>query len=161
VIEARSSAHIVTDNEIALAVNSIMLQLGDIGAATTIYEQRLLVTGFFDNKTIYDELHKRIAAIKGLRELYWHAVYMSREEQLRSGVALLDSAGAFALESGAQGKLLLAPGVASSNFRVAVDSFGNLYLVGRAFSTAERDTAVESLRSVEGIKDVVAYVEIR
>ena len=60
VVEARSAGDIVTDNEIVIDVNAIMADLGTLKASTEIYEQRLLVTGMFDDKALYDEFHQRV-----------------------------------------------------------------------------------------------------
>lgn len=54
-IEARSTSDIVKDNKIIIAVNAIMAKLGTIKASTEIYEQRLLITGLFDDKKLYDD----------------------------------------------------------------------------------------------------------
>ncbi len=51
-IEARSAEDIAKDTEIVVDVNKIMVDLGTIKASTEIYEQRLLVTGLFDDKAL-------------------------------------------------------------------------------------------------------------
>ena len=49
-VEARSAADIAEDNRIVVVVNAVMAEYGTIKASTEIYEQRLLVTGLFDDK---------------------------------------------------------------------------------------------------------------
>ncbi|HET9149650.1 MAG TPA: hypothetical protein VFO61_04130, partial [Alphaproteobacteria bacterium] len=66
-IEARSLADIKRDNEIVLKVNQAMADLGTIRASTEIYEQRLLITGLFDDKDLYDQFEKAVRAIKGVK----------------------------------------------------------------------------------------------
>ena len=62
-IEARSAADIKRDNEIVLKVNQAMADAGSIKASTEIYEQRLLVTGIFDDKDTYDKFEKAVREI--------------------------------------------------------------------------------------------------
>ena len=47
------------------------------------------------------------------------------------------------------------------NFRTTVDSYGNLYVIGRARSQEEANKAVSRLREGEGIKKVVNYIDVR
>ena len=64
VIEARSTGDIIEDNRIVLEVNGAIAEIGSIKASTEIYEQRLLIIGLFANRSDYDELRKRVRAIK-------------------------------------------------------------------------------------------------
>lgn len=79
-IEARSAADIARDNKIVVEVNEVMAKLGTIKASTEIYEQRLLITGTFDDKSVYTKFEDGVRSVKGVKSLYWHAVYMSEEE---------------------------------------------------------------------------------
>ena len=51
-IEARSTGDIIEDNRIVLEVNGAMAEIGSIKASTEIYEQRLLIIGLFENRSI-------------------------------------------------------------------------------------------------------------
>jgi hypothetical protein len=57
-----------------------------IEASTEIYEQRLLITGLFDDKAIYDDFEKKVRAVSGVKKLYWHAVYMRKDDQAKANV---------------------------------------------------------------------------
>ena len=160
-IEARSSEDIVEDNKLVLRVNEIMLDLGTIKASTEIYEQRLLVTGLFDDEALYAEFKHRVEDIDGVRELYWYVVYMSEEEQEARNDELLDWPDALLLDADVGLALIGTAGVADVNFRVAVDAFSTIYLLGRARSEAERDKAVDVAEDQGGVRRVLDFVEVR
>lgn len=158
-IEARSVADIAKDNEIILKVNGLMAQLGTIKASTRIYEQRLLVTGLFGDKETYDKFENGVRAIKDVKTLYWHVIYMPHAEQERR--KLLDWADVLVLETKAEARLIGTYGVADVNFRVAGDPFGTLYLLGRARSQPERSKALAHARDGAKVKKLVDYVQLR
>lgn len=158
-IEARSTLDIARDNEIIVKVNAIMAELGTIQAATEIYEQRLLVTGLFDNKAKYDGFEQKVRAVSGVKKLYWHVRYMSKEEQ--EAAHLLDWAEVTTIATKAQARLVGTSGVADVNYRTAADSFGTLYLLGRARSPAEATKALARARDSASVKKLVNYVETR
>ena len=162
-IEARSLADIKRDNEIVLKVNQAMADAGSVKASTEIYEQRLLVTGIFDDKDAYDKFTKAVKAIKGVKRLYWQVTYLSDADQeaRRKAGTMLDWADVLAMETKAKGRLIGTAGVADVNFRIAGDSFGTLYLLGRARSKAEADKAIARTKDGDGVKKVVSYVEVR
>lgn len=158
-IEARSMADIARDNQIVIKVNMLMAEIGTIKASTRIYEQRLLVTGLFDDKSDYDRFEKGVRAIKEVKRLYWHVTYMPQEEQSRR--KLLAWSDVLVLETKAEARLIGASGVADVNFRTAVDAFGTLYLLGRARSNQERSKARARARESDGVKKLVDYVDVR
>ncbi len=160
-IEARGTSDIIEDNRIVIGVNRIMADIRSIKASTEIYEQRLLITGLFDDKPSYDRFRKRVGEVKGVKKLYWHAAYLSKADQERQKDRLLGWAGAVALDIKVDAKLLVTRGVANVNFRTAVDSFGTVYLLGRARSGEELTKALAVARGVKGAKRVVSYVEVR
>ncbi len=160
-IEARSAADIFEDNRIVIDVNRIMADLRTAEASTEIYEQRLLITGLFDDKPTHDRFRTRVRAVKGVKKLYWHAAYMSKADQERRKGELLGWIGAVALDTKLETQLLATRGVASVNFRAAVDAFGVVYLLGRALSAEELKKALAVARATKGAKRVVNYVEVR
>jgi hyperosmotically inducible protein len=158
-IEARSAGDIAKDNEIVLKVNGIMADLGTIKASTEIYEQRLLVTGVFDDKAVYDRFEAEVRGVKGVKKLYWHVSYVAKDDSRRK--QMLDWADVTTMAAKAQGRLIGAGGVADVNFRTTSDAFGTVYLLGRARSSAEAKKALARARDGNGVKKVVDYVEIR
>lgn len=158
-IEARSSSDIAKDNDIVIKVNGLMGEQGTAKASTQIYEQRLLITGLFDDKATYDKFEKGVRAIPGVKKLYWHVVYMSQAEQEKR--KLLDWGDVLAMESKAQGRLIGTSGVADVNFRISGDPFGTLYLLGRARSKDEETKAMQRARDGDQVKKVIDYVEVR
>lgn len=162
-IEARSAADIKRDNEIVLAVNKAMADAGTVKASTEIYEQRLLVTGVFDDKDTYDKFEKAVRAVKGVKRLYWQVAYVPKAEQeaRRKAGTMIDWADALAMETKAKGRLIGAAGVADVNFRVAVDAFATVYVLGRARSKAEADKAIARAKDGEGVKKVTSYIDVR
>jgi hyperosmotically inducible protein len=160
-IEARGTLDIIDDNRIVIEVNRIMAEIRSVKASTEIYEQRLLITGLFDDKSIHDRFRKRVRAVKGVKKLYWHAAYLSKAEQERREDTLLNWTDAVILDTKIDAKLLATRGVANVNFRTAVDSFGTVYLLGRARSGEERKKALAVARGTKGAKKVVDYVEVR
>jgi len=159
-IEARSSKDIFKDNEIVIDVNAIMADMETIKASTEIYEQRLLVTGLFDNQAMYDEFKARVEAVEGVRELYWHVQFMSEEEQAARENELLDWADALALDAKVGVRLIGTAGIADVNLRVAVDSFATVYLIGRARSQEELSKTLKVSRETEGAREIVNYIVV-
>ena len=158
-IEARSASDIATDNEIVVKVNGIMADLGTIKASTEIYEQRLLVTGVFDDKALYDRFEREVKKVKGVKKLYWHVAFVAKDDPKRK--QMLDWADATVLGTKAQGRLIGTKGVADVNFRTTADSFGTIYLLGRARSGEEAKKASARVREGDGVKKVVTYVDVR
>ncbi|MGH6969786.1 MAG: hypothetical protein ACREEN_11860, partial [Stellaceae bacterium] len=65
-----------------------------IKASTEIYEQRLLVTGPFDDRPTYDKFEAGVRGVARVKQLYWHVVYMSDADQnvdKQEGDHLLDA----------------------------------------------------------------------
>ena len=158
-VEARSAEDIVTDNKIVIAVNRIMADLGTVKASTEIYEQRLLVTGLFDDKALYDQFRQQVGEVEGVKALYWHATYMSEADQASANLLGWDDV--VILDNKVGVNLIAEKDVADVNFRVTADSFGTVYLLGRARSQHELDLALAAARGTEGAKKVVNYVEVR
>jgi hyperosmotically inducible protein len=142
-IEARSSEDIVSDNRIVVEVNAVMAELGTISASTEIYEQRLLVTGIFEDQATYDAFRQGVAEVEGIKALYWHAVYLSESEQETRSDELVSWGEAMALDAEVGVTLIATAGVADVNLRVAADAFATIYLLGRARSPEEMEKAFE------------------
>lgn len=160
-IEARSSSDIYKDNEIVVKVNAVMADLGTIKASTEIYEQRLLITGLFDDTQLYEDFLAGVQAIDGIKEFYWHVQYMSEEEQEAREEEMLDWVDALELDARVGISLIETAGIADVNLRVAVDAFSNVYLIGRARSEEEFRKAVQVASETEGVGVVVNYIEVR
>lgn len=158
-IEARSAGDIAKDNEIVLKVNGIMADLGTIKASTEIYEQRLLITGVFDDKTLYDRFEREVRAIKGVKALYWHVAYVAKDDPRRK--QMLDWGDATVMGTKAQARLVGTGGVADVNFRTTADAFSTVYLLGRARSGEEARKAKARAHDGHGVKKVVNYVDVR
>lgn len=161
--EARSAGDIRRDDEIVRAVNKVMADLGTIKASTAIYEQRLLVTGVFDNKDAYDRFEQAVRAVNGVKRLYWNVVYVARSDQeaRQKAGAMIDWPAVLAMETKGTGRLMGTAGVADVNFRVVADSFATIYVLGRARSQQERDKALASAKDGDGVKKVVNYIDVR
>lgn len=158
-IEARSAGDIAKDNEIVLKVNGIMADLGTVKASTEIYEQRLLVTGIFDDKKLYDRFERDVRALKGVRKLYWQVTYLAPDDARRK--QLLDWGDVTVMAAKAQGRLVGTVGVADVNFRTTADAYGTVYVIGRARSGAEGKKALGRLQDGKGVRKVVNYIDIR
>jgi osmotically-inducible protein OsmY len=158
-VEARSAGDIVTDNQIVIDVNKIMADLGTIKASTEIYEQRLLVTGLFDDQAVYDEFKQRVGEVGKVKALYWHVTYMSEADQASAGLLSWDDV--IILDNKVGVNLIKEKDIADVNFRVTADSFANVYLLGRARSQGELDLALAAASGTDGAKKVVNYVEVR
>lgn len=158
-IEARSTSDIAKDNEIVVKVNGIMADMGTIKASTEIYEQRLLVTGVFDDKALYDRFEKQVRTVKGVKALYWHVAYVAKGDARRK--QMLDWADATVMAAKAQARLVGTAGIADVNFRTTSDAFATVYLLGRARSGEEAKKAGARVRDGNGVKKVVTYVDVR
>lgn len=160
-IEARSAKDIATDNRIVVDVNAIMVEYTTIKASTEIYEQRLLVTGIFDKEKLFNDFSAKVRKVEGVKELYWHVIYMSAEDQKKRDAELLDWPDAVLLNTKVGLNLIGTRGVADVNFRSAVDSFSTIYLLGRARSQPELDKALAAVKETEGVAKVVNYAVVR
>ena len=162
-IEARSFSDILEDNRIVAAVNGIMVDLGTIQASTEIYEQRLLITGLFNDKKLYDKFLTDVKKITGVKKLYWHVTQMSEKEQeaQENKKELLKWVDALALDVSVGLNLVGTLDVADVNFKVAADAYSNVYLMGRARSQPEMDKAVKVARETEGVKKLYNYAIVR
>src|SRR5262249_37484670 len=144
-VESRSFADQAKDNEIVIKVNAVMAKVGTIQASTEIYEQRLLVTGLFDDKTKYDQFYSGVKGVSGIKKLYWHVLYESSDDQ-KKDKNLIGWAKSTELATKAGGNLTVAMKTSEQNYHVCVDSFAVAYVIGRAKSKAEHDQAVASVR---------------
>ncbi len=160
-VEARSTSDIVKDNNIVIDVNRIMAELGTIKASTEIYEQRLLVTGLFDKKDLYDDFLAKVNEVQDVRALYWHVVYLNPAEQETRKAELIDWPDAMILDNKVGLQLIGAAGVSDVNLRVAADAFSTVYLLGRARHQGELDKAIRLARETAGAKKIVNYIELR
>lgn len=160
-IEARSAKDIATDNRIVVDVNAIMVEYTTIKASTEIYEQRLLVTGIFDDEELFKDFSAKVRKVEGVKELYWHVIYMSEADQEKRDAELLDWPDAVLLNTKTGLSLIGTRGVADVNFRTAVDSFSTVYLVGRARSQPELEKALAAVKETEGVAKVVNYAVVR
>lgn len=158
-IEARSARDIAKDNEIVLKVNKIMADLGTIKASTEIYEQRLLITGIFDDKAVYDRFEREVKAVKDVKKLYWHASYLAKDDPKRK--TLIDWADALVMGKKAEGRLIGTRGVADVNFRIATDAYSTVYIIGRARSSEEKQKAEARAKDGDGVKKLVSYIDVR
>ena len=158
-IEARSAGDIAKDNEIVVKVNGIMGKLGTIKASTEIYEQRLLISGIFDDKALYDRFEREVRQLQGIKKLYWHVTYLAKDDAKRK--ILLDWADVTVMTTKAQGRLVGTAGVADVNFRATADAYGIVYLLGRARSGEEAKKALARARDGKGVKKVVDYIVVR
>jgi hypothetical protein len=159
-LEARSFSDIAKDNEIVVKVNAVMAKIGTISASTEIYEQRLLVTGLFDDKAKYDQFETGVRGVAGIKKLYWHAVYLSDADQ-KADPDVIGWAKSLELATLAKAKLIGDMDVHDINYRVCCDSFATIYLLGRALSKAERDKAVAHARDVADERKLVDLVVVR
>ena len=160
-IEARSTSDIYKDNEIVVKVNAVMADLETIKASTEIYEQRLLVTGLFDDVQLYEDFLAGVEAVEGIKELYWHVQYMSEADQEAREAEMLDWVDAIELDASVGIRLIETAGIADVNLRVAVDAFSNVYLIGRARSEEEMRKAVQVSGETGGAGVVINYIEVR
>ena len=158
-VEARSTSDIVKDNQIVVDVNAIMAKVTSIQASTEIYEQRLLITGIFDNKADYDSFESQVRHVSGVKKLYWHVTYLAKEDAKRK--ALLGWDDVLEITTKAKARLVGTAGVADVNFRITADSYGTAYLLGRARSPEEATKALARIKEDKTIRKVVNYVDVR
>jgi hyperosmotically inducible protein len=157
--EARSTSDIAKDNAIVVKVNAAMAKEATVKASTEIYEQRLLITGLFSDKAAYDAFERDVRAVSGVKKLYWQASYLAENDPKRKG--LPDWADTLAIGTKAQLRLTKAIGGRYINYRVSCDSFGTLYVIGRAYTKEEAAQVVKALKDGDGVKKVTSYIEVR
>ena len=159
-VEARSASDIATDNRIVIEANQAMASIESISASTEIYEQRLLVTGILEDPADYQAFRADIDAIEGVKTLYWHVVQMS-EAAREADPGMISWTDAIELDIKVGVSLIETKGIADVNFRVAVDSFATVYLLGRARSQTEMDDAMAVVAATSGVGKIVNYAVVR
>ena len=102
-----------------MKVNAVMADLGTIKASTEIYEQRLLITGLFNDSELYEEFLARVETVDGIKELYWHVQYMSEKEQKMREEEMLNWVDTMKLDVSVGISLIETAGIADVNLRVA------------------------------------------
>ena len=151
---------IAKDNRIVIDVHSLMVELSTNKASTEIYEQELLITGIFADQATHDKFKYQVQRVRGLKELYWHAVIMSDEErERRTDVIAWNNV--LVLETKVDVEMVLSRGVADVNFRAAIDPLGIVYLMGRARSQVELEKAMDMVANTDGVKQAVNYAFVR
>ena len=160
-IEARSTADITKDNRIVINVNRIMADLGTIKASTEIYEQKLLITGIFSDQQTHDDFLARVKQVEGVKELFWHAQVLTDAERERRKDELLGWDDVLVLETKVGVEMVATRGVADVILRTGADSFGTIYLMGRARSREELDKAIATVRDTDNVGQVVSYAFVR
>jgi hyperosmotically inducible protein len=160
-MEERSAADITKDNEIVIDVNQLMAKYETISVSTEIYEQRLVVYGLLDDKATYDGFRKDTEAVEGIKQLHWHVLLMTEAEQKAKEDEMLGFSGGLKVKAVIEKDWLDTEGLNSLNYRVAVGALGEAYVLGRAFTAAERDKALAVVRNTSGVTNVVDYVEVR
>ena len=160
-LEDRSIEDIAKDNEIVANVNGLMAKYETASVSTEIYEQRLVVYGLLNDKPTHDNFRKDTQAVEGINQLYWHVLYMSDEEQAAKESEMLGFSGGLEVKARVEEKWLETEGINSLNYRVAIGPLGEAYVLGRAFTGAEQDQALAAVRNVDGVTNVVDYVEVR
>ncbi len=140
---------------------AVMAEDKTIKASTEIYEQRLLVTGLFDDRPTYDKFEKGVRGVAGVKQLYWHVVYMSDADQKANKNGIISWARVLEINSKAEAELAVAKGVDHLNYRLATDAFATLYVLGRALSATERQLVLSHLKAIPGVRQVVDYIEVR
>jgi osmotically-inducible protein OsmY len=160
-LEDRSTEDIAKDNEIVANVNGLMAKYETVSVSTEIYEQRLVVYGLLNAKATLESFRKDTQAVEGIKQLYWHVLYMSDEEQAAKEGEMLGFSGGLEVKARVEEKWLETEGINSLNYRVAVGPLGEAYVLGRAFTASEQEQALAAVRSVDGVVNVVNYVEVR
>jgi hyperosmotically inducible protein len=160
-LEDRGTSDIVKDNEIVVDVNELMATYETVAVATEIYEQRLLVYGLLDDAAKIESFRGDVGRIEGVKALYWHVTYMSEVDQEAKADEILGLAGSTEAQAKVEANWLSADGVSSLNIRAGIDPLATAYILGRAKSAAEKQTALAEVGKVPAILRVVDYVEVR
>jgi len=87
--------------------------------------------------------------------------YMGEADQEKNADKLLGWDDAIILDNKVGVNLVATRGIADVNLRVAVDAFANVYIIGRARSTEERDKTIAVAKETEGAKKIVDYIDVR
>jgi hyperosmotically inducible protein len=160
-LEDRGTSDTVKDNEIVVDVNELMATYETVAVATEIYEQRLLVYGLLGDAAKIESFRGDVGKIEGVKALYWHVTYMSEADQEAKADEILGFAGSTEAQAKVEANWLSADGVSSLNIRAGIDPLATAYILGRAKSASEKQTALAEVGKVSAILRVVDYVEVR
>ncbi len=172
--EDRSTEDQVTDTKIGAG---ILKRLADrdegllLDVSTDVWEQRVLLTGVLDNAAEKKAVEGLVGADDRIKRLYSHVKVVSKAEkesrradakakdsQDKSGVG--QAVNDFWIETKIKAQLLVEKGVTSVNYRWR-SVLNEAYVIGRAGSTAERDTVLRIIRATEGVEKVRSYIEVK
>lgn len=149
ILDARKDARIRLDIQ-ALFIERDAAKLRDV--TVEVYETAIMLTG-----TVADAATKTTAG--ALATSVNGAGLLHNEIQILTDPDQRDAAADLAVETRIKKALREAEGVHSANMRWRCVN-GSVYLFGRALSEAERDTALEIVRTTQGAKNVVDHMKV-
>ncbi len=134
-----------------------------------VWERRMMLTGTLDDPRIRDKVAGLARSDKRIEALYDEIMIVTTADRDRRRQARAKDDGAkggigqtvddFWIETKIKGKLLLAKGVTSVNFRWRCVR-NTVYLLGRARSAGELKKVLAEIRDTEGVKAVKHFVRI-
>jgi osmotically-inducible protein OsmY len=172
--EDRSTEDQTTDGKIHTGILK-RLQAKDkslvIDVSADVWEQRVMLTGTLDRTTIRSNAVKLARADKRIKALYNHIKVVStanrdqrREQTKRDDAGSKSGVGQWVndvwIETKIKGQLLVASGVTSVNFFWR-SVLNDVYVIGRAKSSNERNKVLRIIRKTEGVRSVTHHIVVR
>ena len=172
--EDRSTDDQVTDTKIGAGILDRLASRDKgllLDVSTDVWEQRVLLTGALDNAREKAAVERLVRSDKRIRQLYSHIKIVSnkakqaRRQQAKKKDASEKKNGFeqtvndFWIETKIKAQLLTAKNVTSVNYRWR-SVLNDIYIIGRAASTAERKKVLGIIRETEGVKSVRPHIRI-
>ena len=123
------------------------------GVTTTVYNGRVLLTGRVPSaarKAAVVQLVRRNASVRQIHD----------EIEVASADTLWDNAKDTWISTQVRSQMVIDPDIRSVNYSIDTEN-GSVYLMGSARSQAELSRATQIARTVQGVRRVVSYVEVR
>jgi len=143
------------DARIRLDIQSLYVEqeVGRLKNVTVdVYEGAVLLTGSVVDRSAKNTAGVLAASVEGASPIY-------NEIQILPDAKLQDAAADLAIETRIKRELRAAAGVGSENLRWHCVN-GTVYMFGRASSVAEHDLAMEIVRKVSGVRDIVDRINV-
>lgn len=160
-IEDRSSEDIANDLAIKTKITAEVIdKMGTevISINADVYEAQVMLTGAVEASTLKDKIAQLTKGVEGVKRLYNEILIIKPIDKEKGAVEnFVDDT---VIESKINALLLDAGGVNVTNFRWRAVG-GEVFLFGRAFSSAEKEKATKVVRGIKGVKSVTSRVFVR
>jgi len=170
ILEDRASEDQISDAKIGTEILKVLADKDKmlvVDLSSDVWEQRVLLTGTVTSQAQKQEIERALRADRRIREFYNEVQVVSKEEQDRRAKDKQDqgrSAGQVlddvVIDTKIKAKLVTEGAVSSVNYRWRVHA-GTVLILGAARTEAENTLVMDTIKGIEGVKNVKTYIRVR